>query len=293
MDHTYYWNKEELDFLIERANHPDCVSMGIIQKELEAYGGKKRSVRSLCSKMRRLGLNKRKVLVRRNNWTVELVKALHEAAAQGLNSRKIQSDFIVRFGQHFSIEQIRRKAKFHGLKIVPILANIRAVVVWTPDRVEYLKRRWSENATATEIMKEFSADEISLTRNAIIGKLHRLGIVREITRVARRSRSEYKPKLNRVWKPRPKQPTPAKRIEAIFKPDHTRKGIPLLDAKKWHCHYPLDRTDEDNNGLCCGDTVTRGTCCAAHAEIMYAKPSTTKPTFSAKGSRFDNFRVMT
>lgn len=43
---------------------------------------------------------------------------------------------------------------------------------WTDERVETLKRMWSEGQSASQIAKELG----SVTRNAVIGKVHRLGL---------------------------------------------------------------------------------------------------------------------
>src|SRR5690242_8602488 len=43
---------------------------------------------------------------------------------------------------------------------------------WTDDRIERLKKMWHEGATASQI-----ADELGgVSRNAVIGKAHRLGL---------------------------------------------------------------------------------------------------------------------
>ena len=43
---------------------------------------------------------------------------------------------------------------------------------WTDERVETLKRMWAEGQSATQIAKELGG----VTRNAVIGKVHRLGL---------------------------------------------------------------------------------------------------------------------
>lgn len=43
---------------------------------------------------------------------------------------------------------------------------------WTDERVELLKKMWSEGQSASQIAKELGA----VTRNAVIGKVHRLGL---------------------------------------------------------------------------------------------------------------------
>lgn len=43
---------------------------------------------------------------------------------------------------------------------------------WTDERVETLKKMWGEGQSASQIAKELG----SVTRNAVIGKVHRLGL---------------------------------------------------------------------------------------------------------------------
>ena len=43
---------------------------------------------------------------------------------------------------------------------------------WTDERVEQLKRMWNDGQSASQIAKELG----SVTRNAVIGKVHRLGL---------------------------------------------------------------------------------------------------------------------
>ncbi len=43
---------------------------------------------------------------------------------------------------------------------------------WTDERVETLKRMWGEGQSASQIAKELGG----VTRNAVIGKVHRLGL---------------------------------------------------------------------------------------------------------------------
>ena len=43
---------------------------------------------------------------------------------------------------------------------------------WTPDRVEILKKMWSEGQSASQIANDLGG----VTRNAVIGKIHRLGL---------------------------------------------------------------------------------------------------------------------
>ena len=48
---------------------------------------------------------------------------------------------------------------------------------WTDDRVEILKKLWTEGQSASQIAKELGG----VTRNAVIGKVHRLGMSNRAT----------------------------------------------------------------------------------------------------------------
>jgi GcrA cell cycle regulator len=46
------------------------------------------------------------------------------------------------------------------------------VLTWTDDRVEQLKKLWEGGLSASQIAAELG----NVTRNAVIGKVHRLGL---------------------------------------------------------------------------------------------------------------------
>jgi len=66
---------------------------------------------------------------------------------------------------------------------------------WTPDRVEILKKMWSEGQSASQIAGELGM----VTRNAVIGKVHRLGLSNRGTIVTKEQNSEQS-------KAKPKRP---------------------------------------------------------------------------------------
>jgi GcrA cell cycle regulator len=57
---------------------------------------------------------------------------------------------------------------------------------WTDERVETLKRMWAEGQSASQIAKELGG----VTRNAVIGKVHRLGLSNRVTGGAGRDEEE-------------------------------------------------------------------------------------------------------
>ncbi len=77
---------------------------------------------------------------------------------------------------------------------------------WTDERVELLKKMWSEGQSASQIAKELGG----VTRNAVIGKVHRLGLS---NRTSGTPAAAAKPEA----KEKPAQPS-APKVEAKPKP---------------------------------------------------------------------------
>ncbi|MCB2126763.1 MAG: GcrA cell cycle regulator, partial [Rhodobacteraceae bacterium] len=78
---------------------------------------------------------------------------------------------------------------------------------WTDERVETLKKMWAEGQSASQIAKELGG----VTRNAVIGKVHRLGLSNRVGGAPEpaKDRADQAPKLDA--KPavaaKPAQPT--------------------------------------------------------------------------------------
>ncbi len=95
---------------------------------------------------------------------------------------------------------------------------------WTDERVELLKKMWGEGQSASQIAKELGG----VTRNAVIGKVHRLGLSNRATASTAKTEVKEKPVAAKP-KPEPKQSpkTEAARPATPMdrKPIHARKQI--------------------------------------------------------------------
>jgi GcrA cell cycle regulator len=80
---------------------------------------------------------------------------------------------------------------------------------WTDERVELLKKMWGEGQSASQIAKELGG----VTRNAVIGKVHRLGLSHRASGSPAAKTPEPKEKPAAAPKPKP-DPKPAPRTEA-------------------------------------------------------------------------------
>nr|WP_160384102.1 GcrA family cell cycle regulator [Cereibacter sphaeroides]MVX48615.1 GcrA cell cycle regulator [Cereibacter sphaeroides] len=85
---------------------------------------------------------------------------------------------------------------------------------WTDERVETLKRMWAEGQSASQIAKELGG----VTRNAVIGKVHRLGLSNRVGGNGSREEAEEEaaPALGAAPAsppPAPPRPEPARPAE--------------------------------------------------------------------------------
>jgi GcrA cell cycle regulator len=128
---------------------------------------------------------------------------------------------------------------------------------WWGERIELLKALWRKGLSASEI-----GNELGVTRNAVIGKLHRIeGYTPEPHKPAPRT---AKPPPAPVWKP-PPPPKPARRvvINAPF------LNLTLDELKRGVCHYPHG---EHVPYRFCGQPVKDGApWCALHCRIVYSR----------------------
>ncbi len=102
---------------------------------------------------------------------------------------------------------------------------------WTDERVETLKKMWGEGQSASQIAKELGG----VTRNAVIGKVHRLGLSnRAGSGGAAATKAAPKEKPAAAAKPTPKPATKAKPASTPPKeePELDENGIPISAARR-------------------------------------------------------------
>ncbi|MDO5370357.1 GcrA family cell cycle regulator [Paracoccus sp. (in: a-proteobacteria)] len=104
---------------------------------------------------------------------------------------------------------------------------------WTDDRVETLKRMWAEGQSASQIAKELGG----VTRNAVIGKVHRLGL-------SNRTEGEEQPAapapepapepvvVETAPAERPAPPEPEPEIEAPAQPEPPPAPQPVFSPRR-------------------------------------------------------------
>jgi GcrA cell cycle regulator len=145
---------------------------------------------------------------------------------------------------------------------------------WSDERVELLKRLCGEGLLSFSQI----ADKIGqVTRNAVIGKVHRLGLAGRAPRKPARAPFRPKPRaiILRPVLPRPRILSPVLREIPDLEPAPDGR-IKLLDIKEGMCRWPIGDPMEEGFHFCGRRKSTVGPYCDHHAAIAY-NPIKLKP----------------
>jgi len=136
---------------------------------------------------------------------------------------------------------------------------------WTDERVDLLKKLWGEGRTAAEIAKELG----EVTRNAVIGKAHRLKLSN------RTSPIQKSPKKSIPAKPpaETKAKIAQKQKELIAVSTGRKGGISLVELRERMCKWPIGDPKESGFHFCGGEGIPGLPYCSDHAKIAYQASS--------------------
>lgn len=146
-------------------------------------------------------------------------------------------------------------------------------MAWTEDRVEVLTKLWAEGLSASQIAKQLGG----VTRNAVIGKVHRLGLSGRAkpSRPSVRTAKPAKPKVRVASVPRvPKAPAvaevappPPPPVEA--KPLPNGEYATILTIRDHMCKWPIGDPSSSEFRFC-GRKIKAGEpYCEAHCSVAY------------------------
>ena len=189
---------------------------------------------------------------------------------------------------------------------------------WTDERVEKLKELWSEGMSASQIAKVLGG----VTRNAVIGKVHRLGLSNrsgpEEASSAEPAKTKAKPKPAAKAAPEPKQeeapaaeaapvPVPVQRRVAPVIRDATQprapgaptpeeeaaratlveiekiaKKISLLELTERTCKWPIGDPTEEDFAFCGLSCVPGKPYCEHHVAVAFQPMSSRRDRARAR-----------
>ncbi len=145
---------------------------------------------------------------------------------------------------------------------------------WTDERVERLKKLWTDGLSASQIAAELGG----VTRNAVIGKVHRLGLS---GRAKSPSSSTPRPRkvrsgghMLRVSRPSIRGNT-ALAYDYDVEPEPELIEIPveqrktLLQLNEHTCRWPIGDPGSPEFFFCGGETVNELPYCSYHSRVAY------------------------
>jgi GcrA cell cycle regulator len=149
---------------------------------------------------------------------------------------------------------------------------------WTDERVERLKKLWAEGLSASQIAAELGG----ITRNAVIGKVHRLGLAGRAKSPAsaapRPRKARASSPMLRISRPSLRGNTALAQLceaELESQPELADNVIPLgqrrslLELNDETCRWPIGDPGTPEFFFCGGQTITSLPYCAYHSRIAY------------------------
>ena len=133
---------------------------------------------------------------------------------------------------------------------------------WTPERENKLKELWTKGHTASQIAGLLG----ETTRNAVIGKAHRLDLEARV--ISKKTRSQTKTEVNapvREGKLSRKAKFKSLLLDKNFEPENPKKLEELTDE---NCRWPIGHPPEKDFHFCGRKPLEKFPYCKLH--VLYA-----------------------
>jgi GcrA cell cycle regulator len=142
---------------------------------------------------------------------------------------------------------------------------------WTDERIEQLKSFFTAGLSCSQI-----ACEIGVSRNAVIGKLNRLGLARGRTPATRRAERTGAPRMRYPAVIAQRQLLRAVYAEALPEPEQvsvvSMARCSLLELGRETCRWPISDPDAADFSFCGNAAVAGLPYCAGHVRMAYRVP---------------------
>lgn len=149
---------------------------------------------------------------------------------------------------------------------------------WTDERVELLKKLWQDGLSASQIAAELGG----VTRNAVIGKVHRLGLSGrgQPTSSIKRQRRTHAPTMRRTrqtitlgnlaLQTDAYAETEARPRRDVVVP--IAKRLTIFALTEQTCKWPIGDPGHEDFHFCGNDSLESGPYCEYHAGVAYQAP---------------------
>jgi GcrA cell cycle regulator len=138
---------------------------------------------------------------------------------------------------------------------------------WTDERVALLTKLWADGLSASQIAAELGG----ITRNAVIGKVHRLGLS---GRAKSPSSTAPRPRKARSSGHMMRVPRASMRGNTALAYDYQEEPEPeLLQLTEKTCHWPIGDPGSTDFFFCGGESADDQPYCTFHARVAYQPAS--------------------
>lgn len=150
-------------------------------------------------------------------------------------------------------------------------------MAWTEERVTELKKLWAEGHSASQIASQLGG----VTRNAVIGKVHRLGLSGRATpsRPVKRPPRLARPKPQTIraggaaksTPAAPAAPRPPAEPAVALEPQRLPNGdlVTVMNVKDSMCKWPIGDPADPNFSFCGRKAADGSPYCAEHAKVAF------------------------
>lgn len=128
---------------------------------------------------------------------------------------------------------------------------------WTEERVALLKQLWGEGKTAAEIAKALGD---GVTRNAVIGKAHRLKLSSRLSPIQQNAKPAGKSPVSEAPK--------IKKV-AVRQPEFKGKSVKMVELEPRMCRWPNGDPRDADFSFCGCENVPGLPYCEAHVRAAY------------------------
>jgi GcrA cell cycle regulator len=156
---------------------------------------------------------------------------------------------------------------------------------WTDERVELLKKLWADGLSASQIAAELGG----ITRNAVIGKVHRLGLsgrAKSVSSAAPRPRkprapshpaSMFRTHGATALKPMSMpdfdiEPLIEREVRPLLEPVSS-ENVTIMELREAMCRWPIGDPGNSEFRFCGSQSNSSSSYCGYHAQLAY-QPAT-------------------
>jgi GcrA cell cycle regulator len=149
---------------------------------------------------------------------------------------------------------------------------------WTEERIASLRKMWQEGLSASQVARQLGG----VSRNAVIGKVHRMGLAGRDAPARPRSLGGRPPtRVHNRPKMAPAIRRSIKRTEVILEPVQAafevEPSATILTLGEHACRWPIGDPETSGFGFCGRVRIGQGSYCAGHSQVAFrAKPKSAR-----------------